>query len=105
MGLEKAIEHGKEHRKPFKGAKAVAVGCRNHGGGHHNECPWCAGNRQHNNKKKLAKANEELLEVAIKARLPQAKHLWGTEWVCAPFFALNFLRKISPKNFLGFFCG
>lgn len=33
MGLEKAIEHGKEHRKPFKGAKAVAVGCRNHGGG------------------------------------------------------------------------
>ena len=58
MGLEKAIEHGKEHRKPFKGAKAVAVGCRNHGGGHHNECPWCAGNRQHNNKKQLEKAKE-----------------------------------------------
>lgn len=58
MGLEKAIEHKKEHRKPYKGAKAVDGSCRNHGGGHHNECPWCAGNRQANNKRKLEKAKE-----------------------------------------------
>jgi excinuclease UvrABC ATPase subunit len=43
MGLEKAIEHGKEHRKSYKNydfAKYVSKCCRNHGG-----CPWCEGNR------------------------------------------------------------
>lgn len=51
MGLEKAILHGKEHRKPFRGVKAVDVSCRNHGGKtkrrKHDECPWCKGNRLH----------------------------------------------------------
>ena len=32
MSLDKAIEHGKEHRKPYRGAKAVDKTCRNHGG-------------------------------------------------------------------------
>ena len=40
MGLEKAIIYGKEHRKPYKGSKAIDVMCRNNGG-----CPWCEGNR------------------------------------------------------------
>lgn len=31
MSLDKAIEHGKEHRKPYRGAKAVDSTCRNHG--------------------------------------------------------------------------
>lgn len=31
MGLDKAIEHGKEKRKPYKGAKAIDCTCRNHG--------------------------------------------------------------------------
>ena len=39
MGLEKAIEHGKEKRKPYKGAKAVDCSCRNHG-----TCEWCRRN-------------------------------------------------------------
>lgn len=30
MSLDKAIEHGKEHRKPYYGAKAVDPWCRNH---------------------------------------------------------------------------
>ena len=30
MSLDKAIEHKKEHRKPYKGAKLVDVFCRNH---------------------------------------------------------------------------
>lgn len=42
MGLEKAIEHKKERRKPYKGAKAVDYSCRNHG-----TCEWCRGNRMH----------------------------------------------------------
>ena len=36
MSLDKAIEHGKEKRKPYRGAKAVDSHCRNHG-----DCPWC----------------------------------------------------------------
>ena len=46
MGLEKAIEHGKEHRKPFlyehknTRAKSIDCTCRNHG-----TCDWCKNNR------------------------------------------------------------
>lgn len=40
MSLNKAIKHGKEKRKPYRGGKAVSTHCRNHG-----ECPWCKDNR------------------------------------------------------------
>lgn len=40
MSLDKAIEHGKEKRKPYKGAKAIDRTCRNHG-----SCEWCKSNR------------------------------------------------------------
>ena len=40
MSLNKAIEHGKEHRKPYTGAKAIDCTCRNHG-----SCDWCKENR------------------------------------------------------------
>lgn len=42
MSLDKAIAHGKEHRKPYRGSKAIFASCRNHGG-----CPWCEENRTH----------------------------------------------------------
>ena len=42
MSLDKAIKHGKEHRKPYSGSKAIDKTCRNHGG-----CPWCKENRLH----------------------------------------------------------
>lgn len=45
MSLDKAIRHGKEHRRPWRGAKAVDASCRNHG-----DDPWCKKNR----KRKLA---------------------------------------------------
>ena len=48
MGLEKAIEHGKEHRKKWSFAKSVDKRCRNHGG-----CEWCLGNRTHKNKRRM----------------------------------------------------
>jgi hypothetical protein len=48
MSLDKAIEHGKEHRKKYRGGKALDKSCRNHGG-----CSWCLGNRTHKYKKKL----------------------------------------------------
>lgn len=40
MSLDKAIKHGKERRKPYRGAKATDCTCRNHG-----SCPWCRQNR------------------------------------------------------------
>ena len=31
MALDKAIQHGKEHRKPYTRGKAIDRTCRNHG--------------------------------------------------------------------------
>lgn len=45
MSLDKAIEHGKEKRKPYR---------RNHGG-----CPWCAENRKHKFRDKRPPEKEE----------------------------------------------
>lgn len=42
MSLDKAVSHGKEKRKPYRGAKAIDCTCRNHG-----SCDWCRQNRQH----------------------------------------------------------
>ena len=47
MPLDKAIKYGKEHRKPYVGAKAIARSCRNHGG-----CPWCERGRLHSSRKR-----------------------------------------------------
>ena len=40
MSLEKAIEHGKDRRKPYRKSKAFDRTCRNHG-----SCSWCEQNR------------------------------------------------------------
>ena len=42
MSLDKAIEHGKEKRKRYCGAKAIDATCRNHGSD-----KWCEENRRH----------------------------------------------------------
>lgn len=36
MSLDKAIEHNKEKRKPYRGAKSCDSSCRNHG-----SCDYC----------------------------------------------------------------
>lgn len=61
MSLEKAIEHGKEHRKPYRGSKAIDPSCRNHGG-----CPWCEGNRLFKSKKELEIWRSHLAKAAMK---------------------------------------
>ena len=51
MALDKAIESGKEHRKPYRGSKAIDKTCRNNCG-----CPWCEENRKYKyikNEKKM----------------------------------------------------
>lgn len=53
MSFNKAIEHGKEHRKQYyKYCKLVDPSCRNHG-----SCSYCQGNRQYNTRKRIEKAN------------------------------------------------
>jgi len=55
MSLNKAIQSGKEHRRPYKGAKAIDYMCRNHG-----LCSYCRNARMHPQRKALEKANYEL---------------------------------------------
>lgn len=40
MSLDKAIEHGKEHRKPYRNSGAFDRSCRPNGG-----CPYCESSR------------------------------------------------------------
>lgn len=47
MSLDKAIEHGKEKRKPYRKSKSFDRSCRNHG-----SCGWCLGNRRYKNIKR-----------------------------------------------------
>lgn len=61
MSLDKAIQHGKEHRKKFRGAKAIDCSCRNHG-----SCSYCLGNRLHSTKKRkmsLPEKEQEYVET------------------------------------------
>lgn len=53
MSLNKGIEHHKEHRKPYRGAKAIDKTCRNHGG-----CDYCLHNRMHKNEVKNVAMDE-----------------------------------------------
>lgn len=61
MSLKKAIEHGKEHRKPYRRAKAVDSSCRNHG-----SCPQCFHNRTF--KLKIGKGKSDVYEDNIFTR-------------------------------------
>jgi len=48
MSLDKAIAHGKEHRKGYaeRGKPGrFDLSCRPHGGGHGWPCPYCERNR------------------------------------------------------------
>lgn len=58
MGLEKAIESGKEHRKPYRGSKRFDLSCRNN-----NDCPWCKGNRLHSSKCREMASEEQLKQL------------------------------------------
>ena len=57
MGLDKSIEHGKEHRKRYYGVKAIDCSCRNHG-----SCKCCMMNRLYQSRKDDEKIERELDE-------------------------------------------
>lgn len=58
MSLDKAISHGKEHRKPYRGAKACDKACRNHGSD-----DWAKNNRLNRTNRLIEKSNQELKEM------------------------------------------
>ena len=55
MSLNKSIASGKEHRKPYRKAKAVDKSCRNHG-----SCPYCSGNRKHATEVRKMKGTDDV---------------------------------------------
>ena len=55
--LDKAIEHGHEHRKPYRGAKAIDKSCRNHGGD-----DWSVEDRTHKYRKRIESAEAQIDE-------------------------------------------
>ena len=69
MSLNKAIEHNKEHRKPYTGNKQWSYYCRNHGG-----CTFCGGNRQYSRIKRELSAEQRMNEYE--------EELWDAEPDC-----------------------
>lgn len=57
MSLDKAIQHGKEHRKIYRNSKAIDSNCRNHG-----TCKWCQHNRMYQQLKELESAKQQIQE-------------------------------------------
>lgn len=55
MSLDKAVEHGKDHRKPYRGSKCIDKTCRNHG-----SCTYCKDNRLYSIKKTLEAAKDQM---------------------------------------------
>lgn len=60
MSLDKAIEHGKERRKPYAGSERVDVSCRPHGGGRPFPCEWCRRDRLWHAYREQAEADEQI---------------------------------------------
>jgi len=58
MSLDKAIQHGKEKRQPYRRSKAFDHTCRNHG-----SCPWCRRARTLDKLKLREKVADELKDV------------------------------------------
>ena len=57
MSLEKAIEHRKERRKPYRDSRRFDYSCRNHGG-----CSWCVGRRTFFDRKRRRDAELKMEE-------------------------------------------
>lgn len=58
--LDKAIEHGKEHRKPYRKSKRFDRTCRNHGA-----CGHCRGNRTYAGRRLATVAAEQIEEEEV----------------------------------------
>lgn len=68
MSLDKAIEHNKEHRKPYRGAKACDKTCRNHGSD-----DWAKDNRLYRSNKLLEKSEQDLEEMDLVTEISKSE--------------------------------
>lgn len=71
MSLDKAIEHGKEKRKQYTGAKAIYLNCRNHG-----SCDFCKSNRMYQQTKADEATRQKIVDYDEYANTPDAKKAW-----------------------------
>ena len=55
--LDKSIEHKKDFRKQYRGAKSADCTCRNYG-----SCIYCYSTRMYRTKKEIAKAELKIKE-------------------------------------------
>ena len=60
--LDKAIQYGKEKRKPYRKGKRWSKHCRNN-----NYCNWCRDNRLIQTYKALASAEDSFVEYQVSA--------------------------------------
>lgn len=67
--MDKSIEHGKEHRRPYRGAKAVDCTCRNHG-----SCPRCRDGRLHKHLRNLPADDLEDIESLMGFKVRYRRH-------------------------------
>lgn len=58
MSIDKAILHGKEHRKPYYHSGRFDITCRPHG-----SCPYCISNRSHASYVRMQAADYQVKEV------------------------------------------
>lgn len=72
MSLDKAIEHNKEHRKKYYGAKACDRMCRNHGSD-----DWATANRLYRSNKLIEKSEQDLEDCGDEID-------FGPRWVRIP---------------------
>ena len=56
--LDKAIQSGKEHRKPYYDTRRFDMSCRCHG-----SCIWCQKNRYHNTLIKIERLKAQEREM------------------------------------------
>jgi hypothetical protein len=56
--LDKAIQHGKEHRRQYRKSKRFDRSCRNHG-----SCSYCEDNRKHSARKRERAADDKINDV------------------------------------------
>lgn len=68
MSLDKSIEHNKEHRKPYHGAKACDKTCRNHGSD-----DWAKDNRLYRSNKLLEKSEQDLEEMDLVTEISKSE--------------------------------
>lgn len=99
MSFDKAIKYGKEHRKPYRGAKAIDACCRNHG-----VDKWSLSNRTIQSQRELEKmkvieTNEEDIMLDIFKRLIQCSDTYvDVEYGAGELDALCIDGRIWYKN-------